>query len=252
VAAELLPLDPALIAAMLAAVVGGFVRGFTGFGGALIYVPVVSAVAGPQIAAPTFLIVDYILTLPMAVRSIRICRWHTVIPAAIAAVIATPFGAWLLATGDPIVLRWIICVVVILFLALIVSGWRYHGDPPTAASAGIGGISGLFAGIGQISGPPVIALWVSGSAPLTIIRANMFCFFGLLGLSSFAAYFWRGLFTAETLSYLAVLAPLYGGTLFLGGWAFARTKGASYRPVTYVLVAFAALSSMPIFDGLLR
>jgi hypothetical protein len=75
---------------------------------------------------------------------------------------------------------------------------------------------------------------------------------GALGLSSFAAYLWRGLFTAETLSYLAILAPLYGGALFLGGWAFARTKGASYRPLTYVLVAFAALSSMPIFDGLLR
>jgi uncharacterized membrane protein YfcA len=247
-----MPVEPVLFAAMLAAVLGGFVRGFTGFGGALIYVPVVSAVAGPQIAATTFLIVDYLLTLPMAVRSIRICRWPTVLPAAIAAVIATPVGAWLLATGDPIVLRWIICIVVILFLGLIVSGWRYRGDPTVAASVGVGGVSGLFAGVGQISGPPVIALWLSGSLPLAIIRANMFCFFGLLGLSSFAAYLWRDLFSVDTLFYLALLGPLYGGALYLGGWAFARTAGASYRPLTYVLVAFAALSSMPIFDGMLR
>lgn len=247
-----MPLEPALFAAMLAAAAGGFARGFTGFGGALIYVPVVSAVAGPQIAAPTFLIVDYFLTLPMAVRSIRVCRWQTVLPAAIAAIVATPFGAWLLATGDPVVLRWIICVTVLLFLALIVSGWRYHGDPKTAASVGVGGIAGLFAGIGQISGPPVIALWISGSAPLAMIRANMFCFFGLLGLSSFASYFLGDIFSIETLSYLAILGPLYGIALYLGGWAFARTQGASYRPLTYALVAFAALSSMPIFDGLMR
>lgn len=244
--------DPALLVAMMAALVGGYVRGFTGFGGALIYVPVVSAVAGPQIAAPTFLIIDYVLTLPMVVRALRVCRWQTVLPAAVGAVVATPFGAWLLATGDPVVLRWIICIVVILFLGLIVSGWRYHGDPTAAASVGVGGVSGLFAGIGQISGPPVIALWVSGSAPLAIIRANMFCFFGLLGVSSFAAYLWRGLYSTETLSYLALLAPLYGAALFLGGRAFARTKGANYRRLTYALVAFAALSSMPVFDGMLR
>lgn len=244
--------DPMLYAAMFAAAAGGFVRGFTGFGGALIYVPLVSAVAGPQIAAPTFLIIDYVTTLPFAIRSVRLCRWHTVLPAAIAAVITTPFGAWLLATGNPTVLRWIICTAVILLLALIVSGWRYHGDAPAAASVGVGGIAGLFAGIAQISGPPVIALWVSGSAPLAIIRANMFCFFGLLGLSSFAAYFWRGLYSNDTFSYLAVLAPLYGAALFTGGWAFARAKGQNYRILTYLLVAFAALSSMPVFDGMLR
>jgi uncharacterized protein len=244
--------EPLLVFAMLAAIAGGFVRGFTGFGGALIYVPVVGAVAGPQMAATTFLLFDFVLTLPMAVRSIRICRWQTVLPTAIAAILATPLGAWLLSSGDPIVLRWIICIVVILLLVLIVSGWRYHGDPTTAASTAVGGVAGLFAGIGQISGPPVIALWVSGAAPLPTIRANMFCFFGLLSLSSFASYLWMDLYSADTLSYLVILAPLYGAALFLGSYAFARTKGASYRPLTYALVAFAAVSSMPIFDVLLR
>jgi len=93
---------------------------------------------------------------------------------------------------------------------------------------------------------------MSGSLPLAIIRANMFCFFALLGLSSFAAYFWKDLYSVDALFYLALLGPLYGAALFLGGWTFARTAGANYRPLTYVLVAFAALSSMPVFDAFLR
>lgn len=244
--------SPGLVIAMIASLVGGFVRGFTGFGGALIFIPVASAVVGPQLAAPIFLVMDYTLTLPMAVRALRVCRWPTVIPTAIAGIITTPIGAWLLAIGDPTTLRWVICTLVILLLALIVSGWRYHGEANPVASFGVGGVAGLFGGIGQVSGPPVIAYWMSGSDPAAIIRANMFAFFFLLGVSTFAAYFWNGFYTADGLTFILVLAPIYAVALFLGSKIFARTKGANYRPLVYALVAFTALSSMPIFDGILR
>lgn len=245
-------ISPALLAAMLAAVVGGFVRGFAGFGGALIFSPVAGAVLGPQIAAPLFFLMDYCLTVPIVFRSLRICDWPTVLPAALAGLITAPIGAWLLATGDPIVLRWAICSLVVLLLALIVSGWRYTGTPRPGISAAVGGVAGIFGGIGQVSGPPVIAFWMSGPQPVITIRANMFAFFGILGLSSSVAYFFAGLFTFEVLKDLVFVAPLYAGALLTGGWMFRRTNGANYRPLAYVLVAVAAVSSMPAFDELLR
>lgn len=245
-------LDAALIAAMLAAVAGGFVRGFTGVGGALIFVPVASAVIGPQLAAPVFLIIDYTLTLPMVARSLRIARRATVLPAAIAAMITVPLGAWLLAIGDRVALRWTICLLVIALLALMMSGWRYRGAPSTATSLGVGGVAGLFGGIGQVFGPPIIALWMSGSDPVATIRANLLCFFGIVGVASFAAYFWYGFYSADVLPWLMVMVPLYAGSLFAGGWTFKHTGGANFRPITYALIAFAALSSMPAFDGVLR
>lgn len=244
--------NPGLFAAMLAAFVGGYVRGFTGFGGALIFVPVASAVIGPQLAAPIFLVMDYTLALPMVYRALPVCRWPTVLPAAIAGIITTPIGAWLLANGNPITLRWIICTLIVFLLALIVSGWRYHGKAHPIASLSVGGVAGLFGGIGQVSGPPVIDYWMSGSDPVATIRANMFVFFGVLGISSFAAYFWYGFYTADGLTLILVLAPIYAAALFLGSKIFAYTSGANYRPLVYALVAFAALSSMPIFDGILR
>ena len=87
------------------------------------------------------------------------------------------------------------------------SGWRYRGDPAPLASIGVGGVAGLFGGIGQVSGPPVIAFWMSGPDSIITIRANMFCFFGILGLSSFAAYFWYGLYSAEGAWLLVVFVP---------------------------------------------
>ncbi len=208
---------PALLAALVAVVAGGFLRGFAGFGGALIFIPVVSAAFGPQYAAPVFLAMDYALTLPMVIRSIGVCRWSTVLPAALAGMVTAPLGAWLLANGDPVTLRWIICTLVILLLGLIISGWRYHGQPRPAVSVGVGGVAGIFGGIGQVSGPAVIAFWMSGPFPVAVIRANIFCFFGLVSLSSIAAYFWNGLFTIEKLKLTLILMPVYATTLFLGG-----------------------------------
>jgi uncharacterized protein len=244
--------NSALAVTLLAAATGGFLRGFAGFGGALIFVPVVSAAFGPKFAAPIFLLMDYALTLPMVVRSIRICRWSTVAPAAVAGLVTAPVGARLLATGDPTTLRWVICGLVVVLLALVISGWRYLGEPKPAASVGVGAVSGLFGGIGQVSGPPVIAFWISGPYPAATIRANTFCFFGVVSLSSFIAYFWNGLFTLDVLKLILVHAPLYAGALFLGSRVFRHTKGANYRPVVYALIALAALTSMPVFDGILR
>jgi uncharacterized membrane protein YfcA len=245
-------LSSALVMALIAAIVGGFIRGFAGFGGALVFVPVASAVFGPRFAAPVFLVMDYVLTLPMVMRAFSHCRWPTVIPAAIAGVMTAPVGAWILANGDPVTLRWTLCLLVMALLALIASGVRFHGEPHPLASAVVGGVAGIFGGIGQVSGPPAAAFWMSGPYPVAVIRANLISFFGLLSLSSFAAYFWNGLFSRESLTLAALIGPAYAVSLFLGGRFFGRTAGANYRPVVYALIAFAALSSVPALDRWLR
>ena len=248
----ILNFDASFAVAVLAALVAGLVRGFSGFGGALIFMPVVGALYSPRIAAPTFLILDFILTLPMSLRAIPACRWPIVLPTAIAAMVTAPVGAYLLAAGDPVTLRWAICGVVVLLLALLASGWRYHGEPKTGASLGVGGVAGLLGGIGQISGPPVIAFWVSGRHPAHMIRANMFVFFMVISLSSAAAYLWNGLFTPEIAWLIVVLIPTYALALYAGSHVFGRYAGRGYRSLAYAIIALAAITSVPALDGILR
>jgi uncharacterized protein len=244
--------DTAFFTAMAAAVAAGLVRGFTGFGAALIFMPVASAAFGPVNATAAFLVMDELLTLPMLVSAVRHCRWPIVLPTAMAAVVAAPFGAYVLATGDPVVLRWGLSAVVVLLLLLVASGWRYHREPSVPVSAGVGIVSGLLGGFGQVSGPPVIALWVSGPHPAMIIRANMFVFFGLISVSSFAAYLWNGFFTTRVFWLIAALTPAYALALFVGARLFGHSGGTGYRQLAYGVIAIAAITSVPAFDGLLR
>jgi uncharacterized membrane protein YfcA len=243
---------PAFWVTLTAALAAALVRGFAGFGAALIFVPVASAAYGPTVAAPTLLLVDFVLTFPFFLGGVRRCRWPTVLPTAIAAMLLSPLGAWALAVGDRTALRWAISVAILLLVALMASGWRYRSEPTVPVSAGIGAIAGFLGGFAQISGPPVIALWVSGPLPAAIIRANMFVFFTVITLASFTAYWVNGLFTGEVLRLSLAVAPAFGLALFVGGRIFGRTAGAGYRPLAYAAVALAAITSLPLFDGLLR
>ncbi|CAN5208857.1 sulfite exporter TauE/SafE family protein [soil metagenome] len=227
-------------------------RGFTGFGAALIFMPLASTVFDPKLAAAALLVVDDVLTLPLALAALRVCRWRTVLPAAAAAMATSPLGAWLLARGDPIALRWTISAIVLAMLARILSGLRYHGNPRTEASAAVGAVAGLLGGVSQVSGPPVIAFWMSGPFPLATVRANLLVFFALASFSSFAAYLWYGFFPSDALWLMLLVTPVFAVALFAGARLFRVSQGAAYRPVAYIVIAVAAVTSMPVFDGVLR
>ena len=243
---------PAFLTTVAAAVIAALVRGFAGFGAALVFVPIASAAYGPAVAAPTLLLVDFVLTLPFFLGAARRCRWPSVLPAVIAAMLVSPLGAWTLSNGEGTTLRWVISVAILALVALIASGWRYRSEPPVPVSAGVGAVAGFLSGFAQIGGPPVIALWISGPQPPDIVRANMFVFFALITVASFTAYLVNGLFTADVLRLVLAVAPAYGLALYAGSRVFGRIAGAGYRQIAYVVVALAAITSLPLFDGLWR
>ena len=251
---ELIPdfSDPVVLTILITAFVAGAVRGFSGFGGAMIFMPVASVVIDPRVAAAAFLVMDDVLTLPMAARAIRICDWRTVLPAFVAAMLTVPLGAAMLATGDTLTLRWGISILVLVLLALLVSGWRYHGKPTLPASLGVGFTSGFLSGISQVAGPPVVAFWMSGPQPAAVIRANLIVYFALASFGALAAYWWNGLFTLDVAKTLVVIMPANAVALYLGSKFFSRSSDKLFRRVAYVMVAIAALGSLPVLDGWLR
>lgn len=244
--------DLALVWAAATALVAGVTRGFSGFGGALIFVPLVSAAFGPEVAAPVLLIIDAVLTAPITLRVLRDCTWHEVAPLAASAIIAVPFGVFVLNHADPVLLRWALAILALSLLALLVSGWRYSGRPSLPVTVGVGLVAGTFGGAAQMSGPAVVAYWLGGGHSAAQVRANLFGFFALATIASAAGYAWTGLFTHEVGRMSLLLGPLYAVGLFIGARAFRGASDAHYRKAAYAVIALAALASLPLFDGLLR
>src|SRR6185295_8183272 len=98
--------DRRFIAAVAIAALSGFVRGFSGFGSALIYIPLIAAIYEPRIAAPTLLLIDLAGSVPFTIRELPRCNWREVAPVTTAAALAVPLGTMALVFIDPILLRW--------------------------------------------------------------------------------------------------------------------------------------------------
>jgi len=244
--------DPHVLVLIAAALMAGTVGGFAGFGGALVFMPLASALIEPRMAAAAFLVVSGVLTVPLFVSAVRLCRWYQILPTALAAMATAPLGAWILAAADPLALRWAISALALALLGLLMSGWRYRGEPPVAASLAVGGVSGLLGGISQVAGPPVIMFWMSGPNPPHVLRANFIVYFTVTGLSTFAAYLWNGFFSGAVAELILAVTPAYALALFVGARLFRLASAAFYRRLAFAAVAAAAITSMPVFDGMLR
>lgn len=244
--------DRRFVAAVAVGVLSGMVRGFSGFGSALIYIPLVSAIYEPRVAAATLLLVDFATALPFSIREFSRCNWREVTPVTIVASVMAPIGSLALIFADPIVLRWVISALVLVLLAVLASGWRYHGKPTLPAMAAVGAASGLGSGAVQIAGPPVIIFWLGGRADAITVRANLMVFFILVSVASGVTYVAQGLVTSD----IVVLSLCLGVPYFAAMWAgvrfFHRASETTYRRIAYGIVAASALVSVPLFDGLFR
>ena len=117
---------------------------------------------------------------------------------------------------------------------------------------GVGAISGLFTGTAQIGGPPVVAYWLGGSVPSSIVRANIVLYFAISTVLTIISYLVGHLFTPPVLALSLATIPLYGSGLYLGSRFFARASETTFRYVCYGLIAAAAILGLPSLDGILR
>jgi hypothetical protein len=236
-----------LLLTVLVAGVAGLARGFSGFGAALIFMPAASALVTPAVAAPVLLVADGILSMGFLPRAWRLARRRDVAIMAAGAALGVPLGTLILNHADPLPLRWTIAGLALSMLLLLASGWRYNGVPKPGVTAMVGCISGVFGGLAQLSGPPVVAYWLSGKETHDTMRASIILFFGATTLFTFVSYLAAGLITAQSLWLAALVAPVYAAGLFAGARAFGLANPQAFRRLSLLLIAVSVVTSLPLW-----
>jgi len=244
--------DPRFPFAVAISILAGAVRGFSGFGSALIFIPLISAVYGPQIAAATFVTIDLAVGAFFVPRVWRDADFRQILPLAIAAVTAAQFGTLILLYADPSTLRWGISVLVGLVVFILASGWRYHGRPVLAVTICVGLLAGLMGGAVQMSGPPIIVYWLGSAAAAAVVRANFIVYFTIFSAASVVTYAVRGLLPPDILMLALLIGPLQITAMAIGSRLFYLASEKTYRRVAYLIVALSAIVSMPLWDTLLK
>ena len=232
----------------IAATLAGFVRGFSGFGSAMIIMPVASSILSP-VEAVTFLVAVEILgPLPTMPRA-----WRDGQPKDIAlmiggAILALPLGLWLLTQLSPDVFNWAISIIVILLLLLIIAGWRFRGTFTRPLKLATGGVSGFMTGFSGIPGPPVIMLYMASALPIHAIRANITMHLLAVDIILFPLLAIMGLLAWEVLLLGLLAGAPYLFANMLGARLFDPGAERLFRRVAYGVIIIAALLGLPIWE----
>ena len=125
---------------------GGFMRGFTGFGGPLLVLPVMAIFQPAATAAASVLCMDIFANVQMLPSARAHWSGRVLLPMGVGTLIGLPIGTHALVSLDPLLMRHAISLVVLLGAAALMLGWRYS-RPIHASGYGV---------IGLISATPAL------------------------------------------------------------------------------------------------
>ncbi len=233
-----------------AVALAGLVRGFSGFGSAMIFIPLASMVVRPEVAVPLLFLADSLATIHITLPSLRRCSWREILPLLAGASLTVPLGVALLVSVDPSVMRWAISLTILLAVVTLASGWRLERSLPFAGTAAVGGLAGLAGGAASLYGPPLLLFWLGGRTGAVQVRDNIYAIFGLLSVVAGVTQWLNGLLTMEVLREALVLLPVYVLAIIAGAWLFRRASEMFYRRAALGLCALAALGALPLWESL--
>jgi len=237
--------DPlALTIAAVTAAIAGTVRGFAGFGAAMLMTPVLAVLFGPTNGVVLCLLLEFVVGLPLLPRAVGLVNWRRIGLIFAAALIAVPFGTWLLLTADPAPLRWAISAIVLGAVALLASGWRFHGKPGIATTVSAGAASGFLNGLAGMAGPPIAFYYLAGNDPAPVVRASLTTYFVLVDLAAISVLAVRGEVGWPILTAALILVPavVLGG--LLGERLFPLASERFYRRLAFALLIVVAVGSV--------
>ena len=232
-----------LIAAAVA-VFAGMVRGFAGFGAAMMMTPVFSALYGPAVGISLCMLLEIVVALPLLPRAVQYVDWRRIGLLMVAAVIGAPLGNLVLTEVSPEPMRWAISAIVLGAVALLASGWRFHGAWRAPVTLAIGATSGFLNGLSGMAGPPIAFYYLAGNETTTRVRANLTTYFIFVDLAALAVFLARDLVHWDTGVLALWLAPAVVAGGLLGERLFPLASEAFYRRLALGLLVGVAIGSL--------
>jgi uncharacterized membrane protein YfcA len=236
-----LDFDTRFFALMAIVFIAGIIRGFTGFGSALLAVPALAVLYGPKQAVVIEVLIEVPVVLGLIPTALREAERKTVLPILGMFAIFVPVGALLLTVINPVHVKIIISIFVLSAVGVMSQQSRLVGLVSPRANYIIGAFSGMTQGLTGMAGPLFATALVARGENATLTRANISALAaGIIALSvvSFVAL---GLVTRETVLYALLASP----AILLGVWTGARLfRRFAHQNLRGPILVFLALTAL--------
>jgi uncharacterized membrane protein YfcA len=229
----------------LAGIIGGFVRGYSGFGFGLAAMPILTIGLLPAIAVPTSLIMEVVIScaaLPKVRANIQssILGWLS-----LGTLIGTPIGLAVLVAVPVDIMRLTIAMLVAISVIILwrqpVLSRRAPGSPSLTVA---GFVSGVLNGGAGMAAPPIVIVLLGSDAQPRVVRATVMAFVTISAVLGIGLAIAKGLYTIEAIVPLLILVPCSVIGVLVGGAVFANTNHAHYRTISLAILFAVSCTAM--------
>jgi uncharacterized membrane protein YfcA len=166
-----------LIVSIVAVFGAGIIRGYSGFGFAMVAVTSMSLVLPPAQVVPTVLVLEVLASLRLVPQVRKDIDWYSLRWLLLGSLVGIPFGVYLLATIPPAPMRIFISLMVLIASILLMRGFSWKRMPGIILILITGLACGMLNGAAAIGGPPVILFYLSSPAGVKTSRASIIAYF---------------------------------------------------------------------------
>ena len=212
-----------------AVAIAGFMRGFLGFGGAVVIIMALNVLLGAHYAVPVACLAGLPATVQLLPSAISHSDRGFVVPFAVASLLAIPVGTVVLVKLDPALMKVVVSALVLAVVALLACGWRAATRPTTSAIVGAGVGAGLIQGVAGVGGPPTVAMSLAQPGGAETQRANVIGAITALSVGPVVPLWYFGLFTEEVVLLSLAVIPLYMLSTLIGARTFSGSGREHYR-----------------------
>ena len=220
----------------LVTLVAGLMRGFAGFGSAMLMAPIFALLFGSLEMVATVMLIEFAVGLQLFPAGRRDADWSLSGPMSVAACLAMPVGVWLLASVDKGLIVKTVSGIIVLFVVVTASGWSYAGPRSRSVGCGVAAISGMMMATTSVGGPPVLMYLLSGKDPPARHRGNIIGYYMATQVPLLAIMYWSGVAGMGAFWRALALLPF----MILGAWIGRRLFDPA-RERLYRNVALAVL-----------
>lgn len=232
------------IAVALAAALGAsFVRGLTGFGMAILLVPILALALPPVEAVVLGNCLSLLIGLTEARMLVREAERSAWVIGGIV-VLTTPLGLYALFSTSADVARLVIALIAFSAFLAILLPRRGEGVPARWVTGGVGVLSGLMTGYAGMPGPPVVPYYAGRTLPRITIKASMLLIFTIAASAGLASATWLGILRWELAVFALVMLPVIVIGNRLGAHVSGRISDPVWRSTVGVVLAAAALGAL--------
>ena len=235
--------DIVLVAGMFIALFASGITAYSGFGGALIMVPLFTLLIGPVQAIALMGICSAVSLIHVVPGLLRVIRWQEVLPVVAGLIISISIAASFLVEADAGIVRLCMGGFVLLAAAVLILDLRYSGPRGVLPSFSIGAATGvIMGGVGVPAGPVMVIYFLAAPEPAPVQRANIMVCVWLLLVIMLVNLLWRDAIEFKTMLSAALIAPASIFGALLGQYLFRRAPVTWFKNVAHGLLVVIGVS----------